>query len=84
MVHSEDINGAAAFVVNPETHNLYVGYGRGHLPQSERRKFMTGRFMYGTTEHGELKNLNSPKVYFDQLDLRVTVRIVARFTKYNL
>lgn len=41
-MHSEDMNAAAAFVVDPDTQHLYVGYGRGHLPQAERQKLMTG------------------------------------------
>lgn len=43
LVHGEDINAAAAFVVDPDTQHLYVPYGRGSLPQIERRKLMTGK-----------------------------------------
>lgn len=41
-MHGEDINPAAAFVVDPDTQHLYTSYGRGYLPQMERQKFMTG------------------------------------------
>ena len=37
------MNAAAAFVVDPETHQLYVAYGRGHLAQMDRQKLMTGK-----------------------------------------
>ena len=37
------MNAAAAFVVDPDTHQLYGAYGRGHLPQMDRQKLMTGK-----------------------------------------
>ncbi|CAM9111833.1 unnamed protein product, partial [Laminaria digitata] len=37
------MNAAAAFVVDPDTHQLYGAYGRGHLSQMERQKLMTGK-----------------------------------------
>ena len=43
LVHAEDMNAAAAFVVDPDTHQLYGAYGRGHLSQMERQKLMTGK-----------------------------------------
>lgn len=37
------MNAAAAFVVDPDTHQLYGAYGRGHLSQMDRQKLMTGK-----------------------------------------
>lgn len=56
LVHGVDINAAAAFVVDAETQHLYQGYGRGHLPQAERQKLMTGE----RSEKQKLKSMSCP------------------------
>lgn len=45
LVHGEDMNPAAAFVVDPDTQHLYTAYGRGNISQMERQKLMTGMNM---------------------------------------
>lgn len=45
LVHGEDVNPAAAFVVDPDTHHLYTAYGRGNIPQLERQKLMAGTYV---------------------------------------